>query len=117
MLIVEKQLAVALNKKFEAERKAVLEVANALWESRAAAYDTEKGAMQRHPFGAQSFLHELSKKVGRLEACFAQDADLSGVEGLEDQLVDILNYACAFAAYNRVVHALEGVRLQLTKEV
>jgi hypothetical protein len=116
MLKVENQLAAVLNKKFEAERKAILEAANLLWESRAAAYDVEKGAMQRHPFGPQSFLHELSKKVGRLEACFAQGADLSGVEGLEDQLLDILNYAAAFAAYNRVVEALEGVRLRLERE-
>lgn len=116
MLDIEKQLALALNKRFEAERKAILEAANALWEARARAYDVEKGAMQRHPFGAQSFLHELSKKVGRLEACSVQGADLGGVEELENQLLDILNYAAAFAAYNRVVSALSGVRLQISKE-
>lgn len=115
MLQVEKQLATALNKRFEVEREALMEAANALWGSKAEAYDVEKGAMQRHPFGAQSFLHELSKKVGRLEACFAQDADLSGVEGLERQLLDILNYACAFAAYNRVVEALADIQVQFVR--
>jgi len=115
-LNVEKQLAAQIEAAFEESRQALMVSADVLWKGKGEAYDTEVSIVQRLPLGEMSLVHELVKKTRRLQGEFATGVLESLMsETVEEQLLDVANYAIALAAYMRVTKRLSEVTLQLKK--
>jgi len=116
MLNVEKQLAVQIETAFEEARQALIVAAEALWKGKGEVYDTQVSIVQRLPLGVMSLVHELVKKTRRLQGEFVSGVLETGMsESIEEQLLDVANYAIALAAYRRVEARLADVTIQLKK--
>jgi len=117
MLEIERQLASAVTDKFEEEIHRLRVVAENLWDNKGAAYDTEVSLMQRLPLGHLSLVHEIVKKVLRLKGEFASGVlESKGVESIEEQLLDIANYAIALAAILATEKRFDTVELKFERK-
>jgi NTP pyrophosphatase (non-canonical NTP hydrolase) len=102
----ETQLLAKLLQEWYAEIKTVTLRADGIFSAKGKMYDLEKPAWDRMkwPFG---FVHEITKKAGRVEQLFTQytsreDLDRLNWDDIEEELLDILNYCRMLAAVNRM---------------
>lgn len=76
----------------------VLEEAHDVFKKKAEDYDSVVGLFSYFPFGHASFLHELNKKLLRVQNIIRSQAT-PNFESIRDSLIDMINYAVFYVIW------------------